>query len=129
MKYWRYLWACPATLLGMALASLALVGGRVSVVAGVIEAQGPWLRWALRTCVPLRGGAAAITLGHVILGQDQRALTLSRAHERVHVRQYEQWGPLFLPAYFAASFVAILTGGHYYFDNAFEREAFGRARL
>jgi hypothetical protein len=129
MRYGRYVWALPPTLLGMVLASLALVGGRVRVVAGVVEAHGPWLRWALRTCVPLRGGASAITLGHVILGQDEHALRVSRAHERVHVRQYERWGPLFLPAYFAASIVAILTGGHYYFDNAFEREAFGRAGL
>ena len=123
MNYWRYCWALPPTLLGMVLASLALAGGRVRVVAGVIEAHGPWLRWLLSTCVPLRGGALAITFGHVVLGRDQHALDVTRAHERVHVHQYERWGVLFLPAYLAASICAALSGGHYYFDNAFEREA------
>jgi hypothetical protein len=126
MKFWRYLWALPPTLLGLLIASVALVGGRVRVVAGVIEAHGPCLRWALSTCVPLRGGAAAITLGHVVLARDQRALNLTRAHERVHVAQYERWGMLFLPAYFAASLWAIVSGGHFYLDNVFEREAFDR---
>ena len=129
VKYGWYLWALPTTLLGILLASLAVVGGRVRVVAGVIEAHGPWLRWTLRACVPLHGGAAAITFGHVVLAQDQHALDTTRAHERVHVRQYERWGPLFLPAYVAASIFAIVTGGHYYFDNAFEREAFARQHL
>jgi membrane protein YqaA with SNARE-associated domain len=123
VTYWRYCWALPPTMVGLILASLALVGGRVRVVAGVIEAHGPWLRWALSTCVPLSGGAAAITFGHVVLGRDQHALTLTRAHERVHVRQYERWGVLFLPAYLAASVYAVISGGHYYFDNVFEREA------
>ena len=123
MNYWIYIWALPATMLGLMLASLALVGGRVRIVAGVVEAHGPWLRWLLSICVPLSGGAAAITFGHVVLGQDEHALNRTRAHERVHVRQYERWGLLFLPAYAAASIVAVLSGGHYYFDNAFEREA------
>jgi hypothetical protein len=119
----RYLWAAPATLLGFALAALALRRGRVRVVDGTVEAHGPWLRWLLSTCVPLRGGASAMTLGHVIVGQDQRALDVSRAHERVHVRQYERWGPLFVPAYVTASVWAVLSGGHYYADNRFERDA------
>jgi hypothetical protein len=125
VNYWRYFWAFPPTMLGLILASLALAGGRVRVVAGVIEAHGPWLRWALSRCVPLGGGAAAITLGHVVVGQDEDALNMTRVHERVHVRQYERWGPLFLPAYVIASIRATWSGGHYYFDNAFEREAFG----
>jgi hypothetical protein len=74
--------------------------------------------------VLLDGGASAITLGHVVLGRDERALAQTRAHERIHVRQYERWGAAFLPAYGAASLWAILSGGHYYFDNSFEREAF-----
>jgi membrane protein YqaA with SNARE-associated domain len=123
MNYWRYVWASPLTVLGLTLATLTLGGGRVRIVAGVIEAHGPWLRWLLSTCVPLSGGAAAITFGHVVLGQDEHALNRTRAHERVHVRQYERWGVLFLPAYAAASLLALLSGGHYYFDNVFEREA------
>ena len=126
MKYWRYGWAFPATLLGLALASLALPRGRVRLVAGVLEAHGPCLRWALTNLVPLRGGVAAMTLGHVVIGQDAGALEWTRAHERVHVGQYERWGVLFLPAYLIASLYAAICGGHYYFDNVFEREASGR---
>ena len=64
-----------------------------------------------------------MTLGHVVLGRDQASLDRSRAHERVHVRQAERWGPLFLPAYLAASVWSLLRGRHYYQDNCFEREA------
>jgi hypothetical protein len=59
----------------------------------------------------------------VVIGRDARALELTRAHERVHVRQYELWGPLFLPAYFAAGAYALVRGRDPYFDNRFEREA------
>ena len=48
---------------------------------------------------------------------------ITRAHERVHVRQYEWWGPLFVPAYLLAGLWALIHGGHPYFDNRFEREA------
>ena len=123
MFFVRYVWASPVTLLGLALAALALRRGRLQVVGGIVEAHGPWLRWLLATCVPLPGGATAMTLGHTVIAQDQRALDLSRAHERVHVRQYERWGPLFLPAYLVASVWAGLSGGHYYADNMFERDA------
>ena len=119
----RYLWASPTTLLGLALALAALRRGRVLVVDGVLEVSGPLVRWGLTHLVPLRGGASAITLGHVVLGRDGRALDETRAHERVHVRQYERWGPLFVPLYLAASAWAVMRGGHFYFDNVFEREA------
>lgn len=119
----RYLWALPATLLGLTLAGCALPRGRFRVVEGAIEAHGPWLRWLLTNCVPVKGGVAAMTLGHVIVGVDARALAETRAHERVHVRQYERWGGFLLPAYLLASLYAMLTGGHYYLDNHFEREA------
>ncbi|MGE0460484.1 MAG: hypothetical protein AB7Q16_03870 [Vicinamibacterales bacterium] len=119
----RYLWASPPTLVGLALVATALRRGRVRVVGGVIEASSPLVRWALTHLVPLRGGAMAITLGHVVLGRDAQALARTRAHERVHVRQYERWGPLFVPAYVAASAWAAMRGGHFYYDNVFEREA------
>jgi hypothetical protein len=77
--------------------------------------------------VLLDGGASTMTFGHVVLGRDEHALAETRAHERVHVRQYERWGVLFLPAYLASSLWALLSGRHYYFDNAFEREAFERS--
>jgi hypothetical protein len=43
----------------------------------------------------------AITLGHVVLATTESALKKTRSHERVHVRQYERWGPFFIPAYLA----------------------------
>lgn len=120
----RYVWAAPATLLGAIVAASAWRRGHIAIVDGVVEAHGPPIRWALRHLIPLAGGAAAVTLGHVVLGVDAAALEDTRAHERVHVAQYERWGPLFLPAYFVASLWAALRGGHFYFDNAFEVEAY-----
>jgi hypothetical protein len=45
----------------------------------------------------------------------------------VHVRQYERWGPLFVPAYVLCSAVIWSRGGDAYRDNPFEREAYGEA--
>ena len=119
-----YLWALPVTLPGLGLALVAvLTGGRARGVAGVLEAQGGVASLLLRRCVPLRGGASAMTLGHVVLGRDAGCLERTRDHERVHVRQCERWGLLFLPVYALASVVAAARGGHYYRDNRFEREA------
>ena len=128
-RFHRYLWASPNTLVGLAFAVAAIIAGRAALVDGVVEAHGPWLRWILRRIVPLRGGALAITLGHVVIGRDRRALDETRGHERVHVAQYERLGPLFIPAYFAASLWALARGGHAYFDNLFEREAIDAERL
>ena len=115
----------PNTLIGLALALLAVAtGGRVRVVRGVVEAHGGAAAWLLRRAVPLGGGASAITFGHVVLGRDQACLDRTREHERVHVRQYERWGPLFLPAYGLASLLAWRRGGDPYRDNRFEAEAF-----
>lgn len=118
------LWAAPNTVLGLvpALAS-CLCGGRIRWIAGAFEAHGPLLSFVLRHGTVLRGGVAAVTLGHVVLGRSEDLLAAVRAHERVHVRQYEVLGPLFLPAYAIASLVAWVRGGNAYRDNAFERAA------
>ena len=63
----------------------------------------------------------------MILGTDQRALRCARTHERVHVRQYERWGPLFFALYVGSSLAQWLRGRHPYFDNCFEREAYACA--
>ena len=119
-------WTLPNTLLGLAAGALMLAGGaRVQRVDGVIEFHGGQVgRWANRLPAALRFDA--ITLGHVILGRSARALAASRAHEHVHVRQYERWGPAFVPAYVLASAWQGLRGRHAYRDNPFEREAYGR---
>lgn len=124
-----YLWALPTTAPGLVLAALArATGGRVQRVDGTLEACGGAVGWLLAR-VPIEGGAGAMTLGHVVVGRDARALDRCRAHERVHVRQAERWGPLFLPAYAVASGWAWLRGGDAYLDNAFEREAYAEADL
>ena len=93
----RYLWAGPTTCIGIGLAVASLRRGHVAIVDGVIEAHSPFLRRALASLTPLAGGADAMTLGHVVIGRDARALEATRAHERAHVRQYELWGPLSYP--------------------------------
>ena len=120
----RYVWALPNTLAGALLLPCALLPeGRVGIVDGVIEAHAPLLSWVLRHCVPIPGGAAAITFGHIVVGRDARSLHATRAHERVHVRQCERWGPAFIPAYLLASLWAALTGAGAYTGNCFERAA------
>ena len=120
-----YLWALPTTSVGLLLLPFALLsGGRANVVDGVIEIHGGLVTFLLRHCTFLRGGASAMTLGHVVIGQDPFLLAATRPHERVHVRQCERWGPLFLPAYGIASLIAAAKGKRAYRDNAFEREAY-----
>jgi hypothetical protein len=88
----RYGWALPNTLIGLLFVPAALLPrGRMQVIDGVLEAHGPCIAAILRHCVPIPGGAAAITFGHVVLACDSWSLDATRAHERVHVRQYEIW--------------------------------------
>jgi len=120
----RYLWSSPTTLLGLFfLHPTLLTGGRARVVDGVLEIHGGVARLFLEKCTLLKGGASAMTLGHVVLGRDETSLHRTRAHERIHVRQCEQWGPFFLPAYGIASALALLRGQNPYLDNRFEIEA------
>jgi hypothetical protein len=123
LKFLKYVWAFPNTLLGLCFIPLTLLsGGRVRGERGAIEVYGGFTRFFLSRCLFI--GAAAMCLGHVILGRDRRCLDRSRNHEHVHVRQYERWGPFMLPAYFLSSFLAWRRGRHYYLDNRFEREAY-----
>jgi hypothetical protein len=118
------LWAAPWSLVGLLLGSLALVGrGRVHRSGRVIEFHGPLLAWILRM-MPIKGGASAMTLGHVVIAADEQQLDRTREHERVHVGQYERWGLFFVPAYFAMGLALWVRGDDPYLDNPFEREAF-----
>lgn len=68
--------------------------------------------------------AAAMTLGHVVLGCTPEDLDRTRRHERVHVQQYERWGPFFCVAYLTASLALKLMGRDAYRGNPFEIEAY-----
>ena len=123
-EIWRYGWALPNTLLGVVLIPMVwLSRGHVRLHAGVLEMDGGLLDPLLHHCVPLAGGVDAMTLGHVVIARDRRALDRTRAHERVHVRQCERWGPFFLPAYFLASLWAAVHGQGAYHGNYFEQQA------
>ena len=123
----KILWASPATAIGLVvgLAGLASRGG-VQRRGRVIEFWGGAVTWLLRNA-PLVRGAAALTLGHVVLGVDREALDDTRDHELVHIAQYERWGPIFLPAYGLCSLVLWLAGRQPYWDNPFERAAYRQA--
>ena len=110
MRALRILWAGPWSLLGVLLAPLFRTR---RVVDGILVCEGAsWPRrfgWRYR----------AITFGHVVLSIDELD-DATLTHERVHVRQYERWGPLFVPAYLLATVATKLRGGHHYRDNPFE---------
>ncbi len=115
----RYSWAAPTTVIGLVAGALTMCsGGRVQRRCGALEFHGGFSSWMAD-----RFRFSAMTLGHVIVGRDAQALDFCREHEQAHVRQVERWGALFIPAYLAASLLAWHRGGHYYFDNWFERDA------
>jgi hypothetical protein len=116
-------WASPWSSLGLAVGLLGLAtGGGGRRGPGIFEFHGGAVCWLLE-CIP--GHAFAMTFGHVVLGRTAAALDLAQPHELVHVRQYERWGPLFVPAYLACSARLWLAGKDWYRDNPFEREAYG----
>ena len=104
---WSMPGTAPTTLVGLTAGALTLCsGGRVQRKAGTLEFHGGFSRWFAR-----RFGFGAMTLGHVIIARDVTCLDTCREHEQAHVRQAEHWGPLFIPAYLAASCWAWARGG------------------
>lgn len=111
----RVVWAGPYSLVG---ALFAPFFRRRRFARGVLLCEGAaWPRklgWRYR----------AITFGHVVLGVDELGEAVL-AHELAHVRQYERWGPFFVPAYLVAALLAALRRHHPYRDNHFEVAARG----
>jgi hypothetical protein len=123
----RYFWALPNTLIGVLFVPFVVAtNGRMEIVDGALELRGRLIATILRHGVPIPGGAAAMTFGHVILGRDSVSLAATRAHERVHIEQCERWGPAFIPAYLLAALWGATVGAGPYEGNYFERQAFLR---
>ena len=124
----RYVWAAPATIVGLGLAALACsFGATVRFRDGVIEVAGGRLA-AFARSAPQSIPFLAITFGHVVLGLSHAVLAQERAHEHTHVRQYERWGTLFFLLYLGSSAAQLVMGRHPYWHNRFERQAFSHAR-
>jgi hypothetical protein len=112
----RFLWALPASVVGVTLGVASLAEPRYDEGTVVFEGTKGYL-WALR-----KVGFTAQTWGQVILAYGKLDPIL-RAHEREHVRQWTIWGPLFAIAYHAEGLRELVLRRGYYGGNYFERRA------
>ncbi len=124
----KYIWASPASAVGVCATLLAgVVGAKVKRVGGVMEVsllpRSPVLCKAV-ACLPF----SAITFGHIVIACSAQEQVALRMHERVHVAQYELWGALFLLAYPLESLFQLLSGRRPYQDNRFEIAARAKCR-
>jgi len=119
----KMLWALPCSAVGIAFSAVPLLaGGRATWSSGALEVTyrerqascGRIARW-----LPFRG----IVFGHVILAVTAEELAAIGDHERIHVQQYERWGPLFFVAYGLSSVWQLIRGRGMYWDNHFEVQA------
>lgn len=120
LKLILVIWVLPNTLIGLSIGIVGLLtGGKAQIKEGCLEFYGGIVeRWLEKLNV------FGMTLGHTILGQTSNGLRIVRKHEQVHVRQYERWGPMFLPAYLGCSAWLWLRGKDHYRLNPFEVEAY-----
>lgn len=121
--------ALPNTLIGLLLGALGIIsGGSWQVKRGCIEFHGGLVTKFLKNIPPFspKRGMAAMTWGHVIIGQDPKMLDRARDHEHIHVRQYEVLGMLFVPLYVGCSILLWLGRRDPYLDNPLEQEAYGK---
>lgn len=119
----RYALAAPVSLVGVIAGALArLSGASATRRDGVLEVCGGGLAHVLPR-LGIGVTPRAMALGHVVIAVDADPLDQTRAHERVHVRQFERWGPIFPFAYALTSVVPLARGGDAYVDNVFEQDA------
>ena len=117
-----FVWASPWTLVGLTFGAVGLLsGGRGRRRGRILEFHGGAIQFAMTRMPGVK--AAAMTWGHVVLGRDEGCLDRCRAHEMVHVGQYERWGPFFIPAYVLASGWQFVRRRRPYLDNPFEIQA------
>ena len=123
LKVVKLLWAAPCSAVGLLFAAVPLLlGGKGAWRHGALEVtyrRNQASCGKLAHALPFRG----IVFGHVILAVTDEELFRIGPHERVHVEQYERWGPLFFLAYPLSSLWQILHGRSPYWDNHFEIQA------
>lgn len=127
-QFAKLLWASPCSIVGLVPSVLViLLGGKARRKDGALEVT---FRKRVSNC----GKAAkslrfrGITFGHIIIAVTEEELERLRAHELVHVRQYERWGIFFFPAYLGSSIWQLLRGRKPYWDNHFEVQARNESR-
>ena len=119
----KTLWAAPCTAVGMLPALLiCALGGSARAVTGVLEVAFDDDRHPIARALAVLP-FSAITLGRVVIARTHACQRVHRSHERIHVAQYERWGPLFFVLYAGSSCWQLVKGGRPYFDNHFERQA------
>lgn len=120
----KYIWALPNSILGAILGLVVLfLGGHARFLSGALEFYGGLFEPLIKK-TPAFFRFEAVTLGHVVIGTNEAQLESGRDHEHIHIRQYERWGPFFLPAYVISSLWQIARRRGAYRDNIFEREAY-----
>lgn len=114
LKVAKLLWAAPRSAIGLVLAAIPLaLGGKVAWSCGALEVTYRQSRAGcgkLAQALPFRG----IVFGHVILAVTDEDLCWIGPHARVHVEQYELWGPIFFLAYGLSSLWQLLRGRNPY---------------
>ncbi|MCC6507723.1 MAG: hypothetical protein IT423_01345 [Pirellulaceae bacterium] len=124
LKFFLILWASPYSFMGLTIGLIGLAsGGRGRLRDGALEFYGGWTQWVVRH-LPPGPYTQGMTLGHVIIGQTAAGLDDCAFHERIHVRQFERWGPLMGPAYLLCSAWLWIYGRDAYRDNPFEKQAY-----
>ena len=123
MRILFYLWASPNSIIGVLIGMIGILsGGKAQWKRGCVEFYGGFVTWLLENMAT--HGIWAMTLGHTIIGQNANALQIARDHEQVHVKQYERWGPFFIPVYLLCSGYLWLLKKDCYRGNPFEVEAY-----
>jgi hypothetical protein len=119
----KRIWAAPCSAVGLFLALVPLaLGGQAVWRQGALEVtyrQRQASCGKLAQTLPFRG----IVFGHVILAVTHEELCRIGPHERVHVEQYERWGPIFFLAYPLSGLWQLFHGRSPYWYNYFEVQA------